>query len=441
MNTLKWALKKRDGGYSLRVYLPPEIGRLHLTKTGQPSTEKVYALGTSDRAEANHRAVQRLPEITRKIYRIPDPSDFRVEPHLVSETDHRTGEEIWYEEDEAPNLHDKAEKIESVLGLDAAIEWVDQVKGRVNLGTAAQAFREAMERKGKVTERTRNRRVRHITEFVEWRDSTSASLKSVRVRDVDAYIDHLRASGNAAQTINSKISSLSNLWRWARKRELVDQNVWEDQSLEKAPDRKPRPFEPEEIQTIRAALQKETKRPEHLDVFTVLLFAGSRIEEVCSLTRDQLTLDDAGSVKGFVAAGGKAGKNVKNWIPVVHPDAKAVLQRRSDSGEDMVFPELKKGPQGWSHYIARTLRYRYRKALGLATKGKCEVDNHSLRRVHATAGENAGLTEQEIDRLQRRMSGSIAGDVYSSGPTAKKKTELQQRVSDYIDQHYWTRTP
>lgn len=444
MSALKWDLKKRGNRYSLRVYLPPELGRLHPTANGKPKTEKVYALRTSDRTEANRRAVQRLPEVMREIYKLPDPAEFEMKPQLAAGIDPKTGEIIYFEETEAPGLIDEAERIEGVYGLPVAQEWVNRVRGNVNLGNAAEEYRSHMERTGRpANERTRNRRVFHINELVEWWGDPRAGLKAIRVRDVDSYIDHLRSLGNAAATINGKISSLSNLWEWARKRELVPQNIWQGQSVTAEPDRDPRPFTPEEIKTVRAALLEDKKRPEHLDLFTLLLFAGSRIEEVCSLTVSQVTFDEDGEVTGFTAKDGKAGKGVSHWIPVVHPDAKAILKRRCAGNEpaDHLFGELRKGPQGWSHYVARTLRYRYRKALGFPTEGKCEVDNHSLRRVHATAGENAGLTEQEIDRLQRRKSGSIAGDVYSSGPTADRKTELQTRVSEYIDQHYWSDQP
>lgn len=440
MRALKWDLKKRGSRYSLRVYLPPELGRLHPTASGKPKSEKLYALGTSDRTEAKRLAIQRIPEITREIYKLPDPTDFRVKPQLVTAIDPHTGETVLYEETDHPELYDQAEQIERTHGLEVARDWVQKAQGKVNLGNAAEEYRDHMERTGKPSsERTRARRVRHITEFADWWGDHRASLNILSVRHSDSYIDHLKSVGNASRTINSKISSLSNLWKWASKRELVTQNIWQGQLVSIEPDRDPRPFTTDEIKVIRAALTADTKRPEHLDIFTVLLFCGSRIEEVCSLTINQISYDSEGSVTGFTARDGKAGKGVSHWIPVVHSDAKAVLERRSvdKHPDDLVFDELKKGPQGWSHYIARTLRYRYRKALGLPTEGKCNVDNHSLRRVHATAGENAGLSEQEIDRLQRRKSGNIAGDVYSSGPTAERKTELQLRVSDYINQHYW----
>lgn len=443
MKTLKWDLKKRGNRYSLRVYLPPELGRLHLTANGKPKTEKVYALGTSDRTEAKKRAIGMLPEVTREVYKLPDPSEFKMKPFLENAQiplPKGKFETIWFEETDALGLIDEAEKIARIHGTRQAREWIDQARGKVNLGNAAEEYREYMDRIGKPsTERTRLRRIRHIKELAEWWGDPRAGLKALRVRDVDSYIDHLRSQNIASRTINSKISSLSNLWEWARKRELVEQNIWQGQSVTVEPDRAPRSFTTDEIKTIRAALRQDTRRPEHIDLFTVLLFAGSRIEEVCSLTTDQISTDEQGEVTGFFAVGGKPGKTTKHWIPVVHPDPKAILKRRIANKEpsELVFNELQRGPQGWSHYVARTLRYRYRKALGLPTEGKCSVDNHSLRRVHATAGENAGLTEQEIDRLQRRKSGSIAGDVYSEGPTAERKTGFQQRVSDYIKEHYW----
>ena len=66
MDPLNRETKKRGGAFSIRVYIPPHLQSEHRTKTGNPKTEIVRALGTGDRKEARQRAPERLLEIVRE---------------------------------------------------------------------------------------------------------------------------------------------------------------------------------------------------------------------------------------------------------------------------------------------------------------------------------------------------------------------------------------
>ena len=437
---MKWALRKRGEHYSIRVFIPKELQHLHLSKSGKPKAELQEALHTSDRAEANRLAVERIPELTRKVYKLPDPSEFKYEkPLTVRAVDERTGRAVAYEETYSEAAFEVAEQIEKVHGPRMARDWMREVKAPLSLALAPDEYRKHVDLQGKKAPRTRDMQQREQRKFAEWWWDSSGPLKDVTVTDADAYVQHLTDQGYAPGSINKAVNALSVLWEWARRRGHVETNVWQGQGVDKAKVREVRPFTPDEVKQVRTHLEQEPDA-RHLDLFTLLLFTGCRIEEVCSLRVRQITRDKDGAVTGFTAEEGKAGAGSRHWIPVVHPDAVSILTRRTEGkqSDELLFNELVKGKQGWSHNIAKTLRARIRKALGFPLEGACPVDNHSLRRVHATAGENAGLLPEEINRLQRRKSGDIAIAVYSEGPYAERKTELQSRVTQEIGTRYWS---
>lgn len=433
---MNWSLKKRGSTYSIRVLIPSELRHLHQTASGKPKTEHVETLGTSDRKAANAKAVAKLPGLIKKIYKLPDPADYHVDPRIERISTAKGPVEAI--SDTHPELIHVAERIEETHGEQVAKRWVQQA-GRITLMTAPARYRKFVEKRGKNTEKTRSTQEKHQLEFAKWFQGGDAKLRDVSRLDASAYCDYLLEQGMAPKTFNLRLSSLSALWTWAEQQELVDRNIWAKRNLPSTTVKEPRAYTPEEIQALGEKLPDPNK-PYHFDLFLLLLFTGCRIEEVCSLTVDQVTRDDkANAVNGFEARDGKAGQGSKHFIPVIDAEAVAILTNRiaGKGPDERVFDELTRGAQGWSHNVAKTLRRAVRKALGFPVTGTCEVDNHSFRRTHATAAENSGLAFGVIDRLQRRKTGSIGGDVYSAGLHADKMTAVQQQVTNEIRSRYF----
>ncbi|CAN0424946.1 unnamed protein product, partial [Ectocarpus sp. 13 AM-2016] len=237
-------LKKRGKLYSLRAYIPAELAGKHRTSSGKPKTEKLYALGTSDRQEALRKARLLVPKVVQDIYGTPDPQEYEWKPdteRLIRYANHpderfesplKPIERVGVRRDTHPDLEQAAENIAFQRGLKVATDWVAKATGKVVLGTAADAYLSFMEQRGRpANERTRKRRVTHIKEFAAWWDEDSTPLNALKPMDADRFIGHLREDGNAPATINSKISSMSNLWRWASTRGHADSNIWSDQSV------------------------------------------------------------------------------------------------------------------------------------------------------------------------------------------------------------------
>ncbi|WP_430432066.1 site-specific integrase [Oceanicaulis sp.] len=440
---MNWDLKKRGKKnlYSIRVYIPPELQHMHLTSAGNPKSEIVRALGTGDRQEARRKAVSMLPELTREVFSLPNPQGYVLKAPLVQhETVEKDGrqETVQTYDSTHPLAYDIAEEIAETHGIETARAWHREASGVLTLESVADQFEAYLRIQGKLKERTIKKSRQAISEFADWWWDPSAELTSIRVQDADDFVAHLKDSGAAPQTINSKISALSSLWKWGKRRGHATDNIWAGLSVRNESTRDPRPFSPEEIKDIHKHLHSKPDTV-HQDLFQVLVFTGLRIDEVCSLTVERITFNDLGCITGFHALHGKPGEKSKHWIPVIEKGSLAIIARRIEgkTAKDRLFDELVAGEQGYSHNVAKTLRYRYRKALGMPLDGPCEVDNHSLRRVHATAAENAGLMPEEIDRLQRRKSGYLALDTYSAGPHAERKSEMQAKVTEEILKTYW----
>ncbi|MCP2680412.1 tyrosine-type recombinase/integrase [Maricaulaceae bacterium NA33B04] len=443
---------KRGKGYALKVYIPMSLQHLHKTASGKPQTERSKGLGTRDYAEARRRAVDAYRELVQEIYVLPDPISYQlVKPYTEEQTVYKKRSfksfdapmmpkrAVTVQVSDHPELTDVAEEIKKAVGEKEARKWLAKARKQLTVTTAPEEFREFCDGRNSPSIGLRNTRERHQKEFADWLKKPDIELRNVTLQEVDRYVTHLHSIGAAPNTINSKIGSLFTLWRWSKKRSYVTDNIWEGQTVKAEKVRQVRPFTEDEISRIRSA-KEITAKPKHIDLVTLLLFTGCRIEEICSLTREQVTRSNSGEINGITVVGGKPGAAAKDWIPVVAPSALAILERRAnvDGKGNQLFHDLKPGAQGYSHNVAKTLRRAIRKALGLPLTGHCEVDNHSFRRTYATAAENAGVSLEQIDRLQRRKTKSMAGDTYSTGPNAKKKTKLQKKVTKKILASYWT---
>ncbi|MCP2671994.1 tyrosine-type recombinase/integrase [Maricaulaceae bacterium EIL42A08] len=448
---MKWnLLTRRGGGYAIRVYIPSDLQHLHTTASGKPKLEIVRGLKTKDRREAQTKAVALLPELTAVVYQLPDAKAFKVRPRtkkvaVYSDDPAERFEDkpkpsgfVHVVDDQHPALDQEVEKIAAVHGDETARKWMERAIGKVTLASAPDEYKEHCDRRGITDQRTRKKRLRHQAEFAEWYEVEDAKLRDISFLDATTYIDDLLDRGQAPKTVIDKVSSLGTLWQWALPLGLAQMNPWRGHKIKAEQNLQKRAFEPAEIAKLRTH-ERLLKEPKHIDLVILLLFVGCRIEELCSLRVEQVTKTSKGKITGLIVKDGKRGKGTKDWFPVVATDALEILERRikGKAPTDMVFDELTPGAQGYSHNVAKTLRAAVRDALGLPASGAAEVDNHSFRRTHATAAENAQLMPHEIDRLQRRVTGSIAGDVYSSGPVAKEKAKLQKRVTNKLLERYW----
>ena len=138
--------------------------------------------------------------------------------------------------------------------------------------------------------------------------------------------------GLAPKTIARLHSSLSMLWKWAAKREVVSANVWQGLSEGlQAKDRRRkieigghRPYEPEEVVKLLRANPNEGRKWSYgaavWDLLRLALLTGARANEVCSLRVCDVTREGTGIKVDEAFA--KTGNSVRE-VPL-HPLAQDI---------------------------------------------------------------------------------------------------------------------
>ena len=111
-------------------------------------------------------------------------------------------------------------------------------------------------------------------------DTLPLRLTDVQARD---YVDSLKKSKLAPNTIRDKLSALGGLWAYMAERLIIPRgtNPWKGFTIQGGSTEACRAFSHTEILTLLAATYPQ---PWHKDVFVCLLLTGARPQELCSLT-------------------------------------------------------------------------------------------------------------------------------------------------------------
>lgn len=436
---MNWKYMQRGGTWSLRVFISPEQQRRNLadgrllTKSGKPKREIVRALGgAKTREEADKVRDDVLSSVFFEVfgasYEKPRPEDYQIEPY--TEVGTKDGEEFEYIVDTHPYLDWAADEIEEQEGLAAAQAFYRAAKAPMTLQQAPERYRKFREDRDPATMKTLDGFTRHQNEFINWLPPHLYEPAEVTRRMASDWIGHLKKEGYADATVNSRVTSLRVLWDWLQNdREVVTSNIWTKQSLRNVePAEKRRGFEGGEFRLLLKSLGDCAEA----DLALSLLFTGVRVSEACQWKVKDVTWGDDGLPTGIRSAVLKTKKKEPptSWVPLVAPEVVSVIQRRAfeKSPEERIFEEFPVGKNEAGANASKRLNRRISKVFPAGSG----LTTHSLRYAHATAAENAGLNELEIDRMQSRAGTSLATNTYSSGPDAARKAELQELISRRI---------
>lgn len=277
---------------------------------------------------------------------------------------------------------------------------------------------------------------RLAADFIAWRAAT-VSPKTDRTIN--------------AATVQREVSSLSGLWRWARRRGEVQVTPWEDQmaalpkrrrtgDAEDDDDRK-RPFRPAELVALLRA-DGPAWAPNGggyaatlWDATRLGLLTGLRANELAGLTVGDV-VDDG---KALRVRGGKTA-NAARTVPLCAPAAAVVKQRLASlpdqSPKAPLWPEVP--PQGPDGRRGKMLSTRFGTAKARLLRGLDDgrdprgVDLHSLRRSFAEALRNAmnggerRITPNLIANLMGHAGATLAERTYARGA---RETDMRHAVN------------
>ena len=150
---------------------------------------------------------------------------------------------------------------------------------------------------------------RDVKRFLAFASKTKISVESLEQRDVTSWIFDLRKKGLGNRSILRNLSSLRNFFRYLKKIEEVDENVFENIQSPKLNETLPKALPPEDVAKL-LSFEPKTMSDFRDKAFLELLYSsGLRVSEAVGLN-----LSSFESNYSFVKVFGKGKK--ERLIPV-----------------------------------------------------------------------------------------------------------------------------
>ena len=212
----------------------------------------------------------------------------------------------------------------------------------------------------------------------------------VTSQDVDAFIEAQQKRGLAATTINRRLASIRRLYVYLRQSDDPELEVPVQPALHylKQPDPLPRGLREEEVQRFFAAVQDARDRA----IFTLMLRAGLRVQEVAALQMEDLDL--ARQQIEILAS-----KNGRERMVYLSPDAHQALQAYLDQRPPSPCPEVFLVPRGRGKGQGISVRGIQKRLEHYATQTGLALTCHRLRHTFASQLLNHGADIGTVQAL------------------------------------------
>ncbi len=282
-------------------------------------------------------------------------------------------------------------------------------------------------------------------------DRILKSLNNPWLKDLDRpilveYRTILTSEGRSVKTVNKYLQILSTVLRHANRLKWIQGNPAEGLGLQdnRRPDEIRRAFTVEEIKTVFSALQRDKQsfyeNGHHERYWLPLLgiFTGARVNELAQLETNDVTVEDGIPVIAITSSGGD-GKRIKSGtsrrtIPI-HQDLLTLgfltyVNSAKAQNHERLFPSLKLGPNGYSHYFGSQhftgKKGWLKKQLPNLSPGE---SFHCFRHSFATLLKDAEVEERLIEELMGHRLTSLSmgryGKPYKADVRIKAINKIQ----------------
>lgn len=267
--------------------------------------------------------------------------------------------------------------------------------------------------------------------YKELRDYLAGDHSPNSVTDTMAatYVDErLFKSSDSPSTRRRKLSALAAFWGWMASRCYIPKgiNPWKGFRVSNSDSErtkpKKRPYTMPELVTLFSG---NPTYPALREVMALGLYTGARIDEICSLTRNDIRFEGSYAymkIKNSKTTAGTRTLAISHAIPL------GILKnryKRKSPATAQLFHELKGGgyDKKLSWHVGQAFRY-HRNGRGLTG----ETDFHSLRRTCITRLENLGVDQVRIARYVGHSLPTLAFQVYSGGATEATQAATSRAI-------------
>lgn len=401
-------LQKRGHQWWVRVTVPRTLTHLLGTHLRE-------SLHTSDLKVANSRKFKVLAVLKDRIAKARSESPTKISDEA---TMWRQAIRDAYKRDDsdlAETLEllvvDEAQKIEQKQGLKAAKVFHDTAT------SVDPLLSEVAEDWLNATLTKESTRLKRRKAYEGLRDFLAADIPPKSLTDEQArdFVDSLKRSRLAPNTIRDKLSALGGLWGYMAERLIIPKgtNPWKGFTIQGGSTEACRAFTKAEILTLLAA---KFPQPWHRDVFICLLITGARPQELCSLTHADVDLSE----KRISISSSKTSAGVRQ-LPVEHPVLLSILEKYTRKGHDgFIFPVKPGGADKSPAANYGKMFGRVKASLGLPPTAQL----YSARKSFISTAIDLNLPPIEIERYVGHEVGRLILTVYSQGRSEKGLREL-----------------
>lgn len=438
-------LQKRRQTWYVRVPIPPTLRPLYGGKECL-----IRSLKTRDLTEARYLRHEAVAEIQRefRVKRTGKPPEAVLEEALklreaILRADHRDVDSTGHSDRDTLEFvaETMAEEVEAAHG-EATARTVYRIATGKGLPTSIALERWLKDIEGTIKNGTVADHRHAVRLFVEF--SGDMCVEDVARIDAGRFTtDVLKAGGQASpKTINKKLSSLSAMWKWLRKRGLVNkENPWEGQGdytrRTKAKKSEKRPYTADELVRLlkadpRQVYASDTYAPAIWDLMRLSLLTGARLDELCSLR-----VEDVDSQQRTIWIQEGKTEAAERDLPIVDRIWPIIERRVKGARDGYLFWELPPGgpdkKRGWT----TTKRFTAFRRRVLGDTG-AQVDFHSFRRSFATYLERASTVSRAVNasvisELMGHEKGTLALDGYSGGLRLEDRREALDAMVNSIE--------
>lgn len=263
-----------------------------------------------------------------------------------------------------------------------------------------------------------------VSRFLSTIDKVDIPLKDIGRKMVKNFIN-VQQAHRSGSTVKNYVTFMSSIWKHAADLEDISgSNPFAGHKIEKDATQSFQLFEDDELATIF----KETEKYKgHKDNFKYIIprlgyVTGCRIEELCSLTCEQIVEDAETGISYIQVDEGKT-KNAVRKIPIHDWVKDAVLAQKKAVGSGILFPLLETqrndGKRG-----DKVSKWFGRLKKDVVTRD-VKTGFHSFRVHVATNFERAEVAESTaVWILGHTRNLSLSYGLYSKGPTLGKLKEV-----------------
>lgn len=255
-----------------------------------------------------------------------------------------------------------------------------------------------------------------VERFLKTIEKDDITLKSIGRLMVKDFIK-VQLKERSGATVNNYVTFLSGIWNHAYDLELVEgDNPFAKHRIDSAPAESYQMFDDWELAFFFEETKQFKNDPENNYKYFIPRLGyvtGCRIEELCSLTCEQIITDKTTGITYFEVLEGKT-ENAKRKIPIHDWIVDDVVKLRDTLGSGMLFPSLttQRRDGKRSDKVSKWFG-RLKKKQGITKRAKAF---HSFRVHVATYLERGGVPESTaVWILGHTRTASLSYGLYSKG--------------------------